>query len=86
MIEKDEEEPVIRNTPLLTKEELSQDANKKELFIYFCSLITTILIIVAISVIIGLTYGKSSSSSPSKKNKSNNFTAKYYTSEEDFSF
>ena len=61
MNENDEEEPVIRNTPLLTKEELSQNSNKKQLFIYFCSLITVILIIVAISVIIGLTYGKSSS-------------------------
>ena len=80
MGDREQEEPVIKNPPLLTNEELNQKASKKKLFIYFCSLIAVVLVIIAISIIIAVTYGKSSESK-----KSNTFIAKYITYEEDTS-
>jgi surface protein len=77
----DEEEQIIKDVPVIDKNDLKPKTNpKNKKFLYFGLMIGSILIIITIAIIIALTYGDSSPI-PNKE-KSNTFKAKYNTLEE----
>ena len=82
MKELDEEEHIIKNVPVIYKDELGKDPPSKKKYLYYGLIIGGILILIAIVIIIIVALNKSPTA---EINKTNTLKAKYYTDGDEIS-